>query len=64
MRYHPVFVENKKRRVRAPFSMPAGASPVDVSLRLREHGWAPYRIYFELLSQAWIAIVIDWKRAA
>jgi hypothetical protein len=33
-----VFVETKVGRRKAPFTMPEGATPVDVSLRLREHG--------------------------
>jgi len=48
----------------APVTMPESASPVDVSLRLRERGWTPYKVYFDGYSQAWIAVVIDWKRAA
>ena len=47
----------------APVTMPESASPVDVSLRLRERGWTPYKVYFDGYSQAWIAVVIDWKRA-
>jgi hypothetical protein len=63
-RRRPVFVENNKGRTRIPFTMPEGASPVDVSLRVREGGWTPYKVYFDNTAQAWIAVVIDWERAA
>jgi hypothetical protein len=35
-----------------------------VSLRLRERGWVPYKIYLDDKLKAWSALVIDWKRAA
>jgi hypothetical protein len=60
LRYRrPVFVESKKGRFRVPFKMPESANPVDVSLRLRERGWTPYKVFFDTQSQAWIAFVID-----
>jgi hypothetical protein len=33
-------------------------------MRLRERGWAPYRLRLEPEQNAWIAGVIDWQRAA
>jgi hypothetical protein len=34
-------------------------------MRLRERGWAPYRLLrLEPEQNAWIAVVIDWQRAA
>jgi hypothetical protein len=59
-----VFVQTQKERIRVPFTVPKSASPVEVSLRLRERGWVPYKIYLDDKLKAWIALVIDWKRAA
>jgi hypothetical protein len=63
-RRYQVFVETSHGRVGAGFSVPASATPVDVSLILREKGWTAYRIRPDHSAFAWIATVMDWKRAA
>jgi hypothetical protein len=42
--------------------MPADAA--DVSMALRRRGWSPYRLRLETEQHAWVAVVIDWKKAA
>jgi hypothetical protein len=63
-RQYPVFVETSQGRTQAGFSVPASATPVDVSLMLREKGWTAYRVRTDDAASAWIATVMDWKRAA
>jgi hypothetical protein len=38
--------------------------PAVVALKLREKGWHPYRVHLDETAAAWIAAVIDWRRAA
>jgi hypothetical protein len=57
-----VFVQTQNERKNAGFTVDERATAVDVSLRVREVGWTPYKVRLE--SDAWIAIVIDWQRAA
>jgi hypothetical protein len=59
-----VFVETFKGRRTARFSVPDTASAAEVSIRLRERGWTPYALRFEAEQLAWIALVMDWQRAA
>jgi hypothetical protein len=59
-----VFIERPKGRVSAGFTVPAEADAADVSMQLRERGWTPYRLRLDHEQHAWIAIVIDWQRAA
>jgi hypothetical protein len=63
-RRYPVLVETSQGRTQAGFSVPANSAPVDVSLLLRQKGWTAYRIRFDHAALAWIATVMDWKRAA
>ena len=63
-RRYPVLLESAKGRVRAGFSAPADQEPVEVALRLRESGRTVYRVRFDPEAEAWIASVMDWKRAA
>jgi len=63
-RRFPVLLETAKGRVRAGFSAPADEEPVQIALRLRERGRTVYRVRFDEEASAWIASVIDWKRAA
>lgn len=59
-----VFIETPKGRRSAGFTVPAEADAADVSMRLRERGWTPYRLRLEPEQHAWIAVVIDWQWAA
>ena len=59
-----VFVDTPKGRLSAGFSVPAEADAADVSMMLRERGWMPYRLRLESEQQVWVAVVIDWQRAA
>jgi hypothetical protein len=59
-----VFIETPRGRVSAGFTVPEAADAADVSMRLRERGWTPYRLRLEREQHAWIAVVIDWVRAA
>jgi hypothetical protein len=63
-RRYPILVE--KRQVRTPTDLTAAqyAQPWEVTLALRERGWTPYRVWFDIKAGAWIARVIDWGRAA
>lgn len=63
-RRFPVLLETAKGRVRAGFSAPASEEPVQVALKLRERGRTAFRVRFDADQGAWIASVIDWKRAA
>jgi hypothetical protein len=59
-----VFVDTPKGCRNAGFTVPETADAADVSMRLRERGWAPYRVRFDSERHAWIAVVIDWQHAA
>jgi hypothetical protein len=48
----------------AGFTVPETADAADVSMRLREWVWRPYRLRLEAEQHVWIAVVIDWQRAA
>ena len=48
----------------AGFTVPETADAADVSMRLRERGWAPYRLLLDSEQHVWIAVVIDWQHAA
>ena len=59
-----VFVDTPKGRRSAGFSVPDTVGAIEVSMRLRERGWAPYALRLEPEQHAWIALVMDWRRAA
>jgi hypothetical protein len=59
-----VFVDTPNGRLSVGFTVSAEADAADVSMRLRERGWAPYRLLLEPEQHAWIVVVIDWQRAA
>jgi hypothetical protein len=62
----PVFVEKHRTQIRIQTKLKAAeyAQPWEVTLALRNIGWAPYRVWFDSETTAWIARVIDWGAAA
>jgi len=59
-----VIVDTPKGRRSAGFTVPESACAADVSMELRRRGWSPYALRLDREQQAWIALVMDWKRAA
>ena len=59
-----VFVDTPKGRRSAGFSVPESAVAADVSMALRSRGWSPYALRLDPEQNAWIAFVMDWRRAA
>jgi hypothetical protein len=59
-----VFVDTPKGRRSAGFSVPETAGAADVSMELRRRGWSPYALRLEPEQHAWVALVMDWVRAA
>ena len=59
-----VLVDTPKGFRDAGFTVPETADAADVSMRLRERGWEPYRLRLDSERHAWIAVVIDWQHAA
>jgi hypothetical protein len=47
--------------VRAGFSAPATEERAEISLHLRDKGWAAYSIQFDSQANAWVAQVLDPK---
>ena len=59
-----VFVDTPKGRRSAGFTVPASADAAEVSMALRRRGWSPYALRLEPEQNAWVALVMDWRRAA
>lgn len=59
-----VFIETQKGRRSADFTVDEHADAADVSLALRSRGWRAYRLRLAPDKSAWVAVVIDWQRAA
>ena len=59
-----VIVETPKARDSAGFSVPESAVADDVLMALRGRGWSPFALRLDLEQQAWIALDLDWRRAA
>ena len=63
-RRRQVIMDTPKGRRSAGFTVPESADSADVSMALRSRGWSPYALRFELEQNAWIALVMNWRRAA
>ena len=63
-RRFPVLVESFRHRSPSGVFACDSDEPCVVALRLREKGFHPYRVVLDESAGAWVASVIDWKRAA
>ena len=63
-RRFPILVETSSQPTRTGVFAASDDEPAVVALKLREKGWHPYRVRLDETAAAWIAAVIDWKRAA
>jgi hypothetical protein len=59
-----VFVETPRGRDSAGFTVPESAVADDVLMALRGRGWSPFALRLDLEQHAWIALDLDWRRAA
>jgi hypothetical protein len=59
-----VLVETPKGRDSAGFTVPENAAASDVLMVLRSRGWSPFALRLDPEQNAWIALVMDWRRAA
>ena len=57
-------MDTPKGRRSAGFTVPESAAAADVSMALRTRGWSPYALRLDVEQRAWIALVMEWKRAA
>jgi hypothetical protein len=54
----PVVVDLRGVRINAGFRAPSTEKPVLVAVQLRDQGWKPYKISFDPLAGAWVALVM------
>lgn len=59
----PVVVEVDGRTVTSPIAASVGEEPVQVSLRVRQAGWLPYRVRFDESQPAWVVSSLVSRRA-
>ena len=59
-----VFVETPQGRDSSGFTVPENAVASDVWMALSSQGWSPFALRFDVEQHAWIAFVMDWRRAA
>lgn len=57
-------MDTPKGRRSAGFTVPERADAADVSMALRRRGWSPYALRLDPEQHVWIALVMDWQRAA
>jgi hypothetical protein len=60
---YPVMVEVDGRAVKSPIVASVAEAPAQVSMRVRQEGWEPYRVRFDESQAAWIVSSLASRRA-
>jgi hypothetical protein len=55
---------NQQGRAPAIFTVPAGATQVEVAIRARDNGLRPYQVRFNPMEGVWLLKVLNWRYAA
>jgi hypothetical protein len=56
----PILVEADGKVSRSELFAPPHEPPEQITLKIREMGWKPYRARFDAAQTAWIVSAIDW----
>jgi hypothetical protein len=59
LRQHTVLTETSKGRAPAKFTVPAGATQIDVAIKARDNGLRPYRVRFDPIEGVWLLTLLD-----
>ena len=60
-RLRPVLIELDREIIKSEIVASDAEEPAQVSIRLRDKGWAPYKVRFDDGQGAWIASAFDWS---
>lgn len=60
-RLRPVLIELGGQFIKSQIVAPDTEDPAQISMRVRDHGWAPYRVRFDQDQSAWIVSTFDWS---
>jgi len=60
-RLRPVLIEVGAQTIKTPIVAPENGEPAQISLKVRDQGWAPYRVRFDASQAAWIVSTFDWS---
>jgi hypothetical protein len=60
----PILIEAEGRIARSELFASAKDMPADITIKIRDVGWKPYRVRFDETQTAWIVSAIDWHPAA
>jgi len=58
----PVLIEFGAETIKSQIVAPETEEPAQVSLRVRDRGWAPYRVRFDQGQAAWIVSTFEWSK--
>jgi hypothetical protein len=56
----PILIEADGRIARSELFASDKDMPADITIKIRDVGWKPYRIRFDEVQTAWIVSAIDW----
>jgi hypothetical protein len=56
----PVLVESKGQVIKSDLFASAAEQPADISIKIRDRGWKPFRVRFDDSNSAWVVSTIEY----
>jgi hypothetical protein len=60
---YPIMIELEGQVIKSQVFASEAEQPAEVSIRVREKGWVPYRVRFDESQAAWIVSSLDQPRS-
>jgi hypothetical protein len=57
----PVLIERGGHIIKSEIVASDNEEPARISMRMRDKGWAPYRVRFDEGQSAWVVSTFDWS---
>jgi hypothetical protein len=57
----PILVEFQGRMVKSDLFASDAEQPADISMKIREGGWKPFRVRFDDRNSAWVVSTLEYR---
>jgi len=58
----PILVESKGQMIKSSLFASDAEEPADISMKIRDQGWKPFRVRFDDTHSAWVVSTLEYTQ--